>query len=592
MADQEAAMDALFDAPRASAVIEKVKSEFPNTIFLASGDLYISGPFFKSSEHSDLANLFGPNGVAGMADLLIQNAMGVQASVLGNHEFDIGPAHLLSLLTPTAYYEGPKFPYLSANIDFSQSLLAPKVVADGQLVEMTHGKIAKSVVIEVNHEKIGVVGLTTPTLPQIQTTGNLKVTPKDVFDYQALAKTVQKSVDELTATGINKVVLLSHMQNLAIDEALAPLLKHVDVIIGGGSDAILADVNDRLRAGDEALVYGEYPIWKKGLDGGNIAIVNTDGQYRYVGRLVLEFNPMGKILKQSYDPFESGVFATDEQGVRELGSPSINPKVMELVEAIKTLNLAKDKNIFGITSEYLDGRKTIIRSRATNLGKLIMNANLWYAKNFDSNVIAAISNSGGIRASIGEETVLPGTTKTIRIPPPPTSYKPAGAITQLLIESTLAFNNTLCLVSLTPSQIKVALEEGVKGQPQAIGAFPQVANIEFKFDSTKTSQIFDAEVNKILVPGERISEIVIDGKVVYSEGEYKLPYRDQLFRIVTGKYLLEQAGDNYPFRMFVLQNSKKTNPKCLHQANVASGRATFTDDGKEQDALAEYLLSQ
>ena len=56
----------------------------------------------------------------------------------------------------------------------------------------------------------------------------------------------------------------------------------------------LADVNDRLRAGDEALsIIREY-LFGKGLDGGNIAIVNTDGQYRYVGRLVLEFNPMGK----------------------------------------------------------------------------------------------------------------------------------------------------------------------------------------------------------------------------------------------------------------------------------------------------------
>ena len=592
MADQEAAMDALFDAPRASAVVEKIKSDFPNTIFLSSGDNYISGPFFKSSTDDSLAHLLGPDAVAGMADILIQNAMGVQASALGNHEFDIGPEHVLSLLLPTANYEGTKFPYLSANIDFSQSVLASQVVADGQLASQTHGKIAKSVVIEVNGEKVGVVGATTPTLPQIQVTGNLKVYPKNVLDFPALASIIQKSVDELSARGINKIVLLSHMQDFAIEEALAPLLRDVDVVIGGGSDAILADSNDRLRAGDEATVYGKYPIWKKDLNGHDIAVVNTDGQYRYVGRLVLDFNADGEIQKDSYDPIESGVFATDDQGVQELGSPAANPKVVELVDAIKALNLSKDKNIFGYTTEYLDGRKPIIRSQATNLGKLVMNANLWYAKKFDSTAVAAISNSGGIRASIGEETVLPGRTKTTRIPPQATSYKPAGAITQLLIESTLAFNNTLCLVSLTPAQIKAVLEEGVKGQPNAIGAFPQVANIEFKFDATKTAQVFDSESNQILVPGQRISELTIDGKLVFANGKYIEKFHDQTFRIVTGQYLLEHAGDNYPFRVFVLKNAIKANPRCLHQAGVTTGQATFTEDGKEQDALAEYLLVQ
>ena len=145
---------------------------------------------------------------------------------------------------------------------------------------------------------------------------------------------------------------------------------------------------------------------------------------------------------------------------------------------------------------------------------------------------------------------------------------------------------------MTPAQIKAVLEEGVKGQPNAIGAFPQVANIEFKFDATKTAQVFDSESNQILVPGQRISELTIDGKLVFANGKYIEKFHDQTFRIVTGQYLLEHAGDNYPFRVFVLKNAIKANPRCLHQAGVTTGQATFTEDGKEQDALAEYLLVQ
>lgn len=208
------------------------------------------------------------------------------------------------------------------------------------------------------------------------------------------------------------------------------------------------------------------------------------------------------------------------------------------------------------------------------------------------NIVAAIANSGGIRASIGEETVLPGSTTVSRVPPQATSYKPVGAITQLQVESTLAFNNTLCAVSLTPPQIKSVLEEGLKAHPNALGGYPQVANIQFEFDNQKRSQVFDPTIDTLTVPGERVTKLIIDGKTVYQKLMFENTYKEKRFRIVTSKYLLENAGDNYPFRVFVLKDQNKANPKCFHQDQVKSALASFSDDGKEQDALAEYLLKQ
>ena len=66
----------------------------------------------------------------------------------------------------------------------------------------------------------------------------------------ALAATIQPSIDALTAQGVNKIVLLSHMRDLNIDRELASRLRDVDVIVAGGSNDILADATDRLRVGD------------------------------------------------------------------------------------------------------------------------------------------------------------------------------------------------------------------------------------------------------------------------------------------------------------------------------------------------------
>ena len=45
--------------------------------------------------------------------------MGVQASALGNHEFDVGPGELADAIKADGTYTA-QFPYLAINIDFSK----------------------------------------------------------------------------------------------------------------------------------------------------------------------------------------------------------------------------------------------------------------------------------------------------------------------------------------------------------------------------------------------------------------------------------------------------------------------------------------
>jgi 2',3'-cyclic-nucleotide 2'-phosphodiesterase (5'-nucleotidase family) len=128
LADQEGNISALDDAPRLSGVLNALRAQdidldgipgFTNTLTLSSGDAWIPGLFYGASAQA--------YGAVGRGDVLIQNALGVQAIALGNHEFDQGTAALKGLIggDATAGFAGTAFPYLSGNLNFATDATWP-----------------------------------------------------------------------------------------------------------------------------------------------------------------------------------------------------------------------------------------------------------------------------------------------------------------------------------------------------------------------------------------------------------------------------------------------------------------------------------
>ncbi|MBH8562124.1 bifunctional metallophosphatase/5'-nucleotidase [Nostoc sp. CENA67] len=589
--DQEAGVPALEDAPNFSAVLNALKNQdanrdgkpdYPNTLILSSGDAYIPSPFLFASD-----TVFGGQG---RGDILIQNALGFNAIAFGNHEFDLGTAVVADLIKAKENYPGIKFPYLSSNLDFSTDKeLAKLVTADGQEASKIPNKIARSTIITVNGEKIAVVGATTPTLPTISSSGNVTVLPKQFndknpADIAALAAEIQTSVDTLLTKNpeINKVILLAHMQQIAIEIKLAQLLKKVDIIVAGGSNTLLADKTDRLRVGDKPA--GTYPIIQKAADGNPIAVVNTDGNYRYVGRLVVAFDSNGVIIPKSINSKISGAYATDSQGVTAVnGKP--DPKIVAITTAIKKVIIAQDGKIFGKSNVFLNGWRGDVRTQETNLGNLAADANLAIAKSYDSQTVISIKNGGSIRDNIGVYTFPPGSTQkedALRLPPQanPVAGKKDREISQLDIANAQRFNNGLTLITLTAAELQTVIEHSVAAiAPGATpGSFPQVAGLAFSFDPD-------------LPPGKRVKSLAIkDNKgkiidIVIRNGNL-VGDPNRTFRTVTLTFLAT-GGDGYPFpqtqRVDLI--SKDTDP------SKRTGLATFAPDGSEQDALAEYLTA-
>ena len=576
-ADMEGGIEALENAPRFSSVLNGLKTEVENTLIIGAGDSYLPGPFFAAGNDRSLRDVLGREG-SGRADILMLNAMGFMAGALGNHEFDLGTGVLASLIAPDGDYVGTRFPFLSANLDVHlDSNLAPLVVEPGQEAGTVPNSITKSVVITTaSGEKVGVVGMTTPFLGTISSPGEVGIAPADPNDMAALAAIIQESVDALTATGINKIILTGHLQRISLDEAIAVHIKDVDIIVAGGSNTLLADATDRLHPGDTAE--RPYPILTHSATNEPIAIVGTDGNYRYVGRLVVDFDDSGVLIPDSIDAAISGAFVTDEQGVADTGNVEPAARVLEITEAVRDVVVQKDGNTFGHTHVYLNGNRGSIRTEETNMGNLTADADLMAARRVDPNVVIALKNGGGIRAPIGV------TVGSEHLPPPANGLvgKAAGQISQIDIENTLRFNNSLTALTLTASELLDVIEHAVaiSGEGATPGRFPQVAGIAFSFDAALPA---GSRVQSLVVTdtnGTPIEAIAQNGKVVGNP--------DRTFRIVTIGFLAG-GGDDYPY-----PNFPNANPVALDEVMTeeeSGGLATFAAPGTEQDALAEYLAA-
>lgn len=615
--DLEGGTDAIAKAPHFAAIIDTLEESYPNTIKLSAGDNWISGPFYSSADvlsvRDSLRKVYGVllgssrpvREGAGRVDITIMNTIGFHASALGNHEFDLGTNAIRTIIgkdvrsSSDIRWTGNFFPYLSANLDFSQDgdlsgLYEPTIKDasffnfDNSNVNAKTKSIAPATIVTIGGQKIGVVGATTPMLARISSPGNttVKLPGANTNDMIELAKIIQPYIDSLVNNhGVNKVILVSHMQQYQLEVALAPLLNDVDVIIAGGSDAIFANSGNRLRSGDKAVQ--PYPVLAQNKNGNPVAIVSVDGQYSYVGRLVLTFSSTGIIDTTAIDRMISRPFPTDSLMVDSLYGFDYKKAfegqrkgdlVKTLTDAVSVVVSAKDAIVVGKTDVYLEGRREKVRTEETNFGNLSCDANLWQAKQYQSGTMISLKNGGGIRAAIGEviETA-PGVYEYTKPIANPISGKKEGEVSQLDMENTMKFNNRLTIVDLKPMGVKAIFEHGLAAW--AVGSTPgqmcQIGGARLSFDPSLSS-------------GSRIHNFVIvdsnDNVVdtIVKEGQLHGD-TNRIIKLVTLNFLAN-GGDGYPFSTY----SQRMVQIDTVQLNV--GNFNFTVAGSEQDALAEYMF--
>ena len=616
--DLEGGVVAIDRAPNFAAIVEALKADAAQkgvtSLLLSAGDNYIPGPFFNAAGDPAMRPVFqavlqNPNAREGVGrvDISIMNLLGFDASAVGNHEFDAGPSIYRSIVGTDivggtqARWLGADFPYLSANLDFSgePSLaglftndILPSTAFLSPLADLPAAaaakKFARATIVEKDGERFGIVGATTPIVASISSTGGVVVKQPGAGtnDMVALASILQPVIDELTLDGVNKIVLVTHLQQIALEEALVPLLFDVDVVISGGSDTLLADGTNVLQPGNVAQ--GPYPLVATNAGGQPTLIVSTNGEYSYVGRLVVDFDAAGVVVPASVDAVESGAYAANEAGVLALFPDLIVPfqpgtqaaKVRTLTEAVKNIVIAKDSVILGRSAVFLEGRREKVRTEETNLGNLTADANLAVGRLVDPRVNVSIKNGGGIRAEIGAIDGLTG--ELLPTQANPQSGKLEGEVSQLDIENSLRFNNALSLITLTRAQLKEVLEHAVAAwtPTSTPGQFGQFGGVSFSFDpSLPAGQ--RVRTAGFIEPVSGFPVFVFEGQVVGGPA----------VRCITLDFLAS-GGDNYPFDDFVAADPVFANRVDLVNAGLLPGAATFAPAGTEQDALAEFLSAQ
>ena len=255
--DLEGGVDALDRATNFAAIVDALEDTdaADGSVTISAGDNYIPGPFFGASGDFNLRATFqaiyqefyGEPGLTnirespGRGDITIMNIIGFDASALGNHEFDAGTDALESIIEEDVRgaslgdvrWAGSTFPYLSANLDFSVDpdlgdLFTSDLLENSDFAatpaELISGanppKIAPSTYIRAGVEKIGVIGATTQLLASISSPGATEVIGPDSNDMAALAGILQPQIDAMEAAGIDKIILTSHLQQLALEEEL------------------------------------------------------------------------------------------------------------------------------------------------------------------------------------------------------------------------------------------------------------------------------------------------------------------------------------------------------------------------------------
>ena len=517
-------------AARVVTVVKNLRSAATTDVVLtlSSGDNFLAGPEFKASLAESNPALGGVNTYY---DAKALDAIGYDAIILGNHDFDLGPNLLTDFISTGFTNTFP--PYLCANLDFSGE---PALQA---LVE--HGRIAKSIIIEKSGHKFGIIGATTPNLPFISRPDNVAVDPD-------LAAVVQNEINALLNGGVNKIIFVSHLQDLAEDRALIAQLSGVDIAITGGSNDVLANPGDLLVPGDTSK--GAYPIVVKDLTGRKVSIVTTGGEYKYVGRLIVDFDDAsGEIASIDADsgPVRVAGGANPDAVMPDpIVQAQVTVPVQAFVDTLETKVIARSEVV-------LDGRRYNVRSKETNAGYLVADALLSEARSLADNFgitapAIALTNGGSIR----NNTIIP-----------------AGEITERDTYDIVPFPNFLAVFEkVSVATLKDLLENAVSridtdGNPAGSGSgrFAQVAGFSFEYDSSRRAIEIDKSGN-IVTPGERVTGVILDdGTILIDDGSIVV---DPTYSVAIATIdFLARGGDQYPFRDLPFTNLYITYQEAL-----------------------------
>ena len=463
-----------------SSELNTLRQGNKHSLTVAAGDLIGGSPAFSGFFHDE-------------PSVESLNAMGLDVSSVGNHEFDEGVTELLRMQKggchpvdgcyfPDAPYAGADFSWLAANVVNEKSGKTP---------------LPPYWIKKVESVKVGFIGMTLEATDTLVAAAGIQG-----WDFLDEAETANALVPKLKARGVEAIVVLLHEGG-----SQTPPPGDVDACVGI-SGPIVA-INDALDPEIDAMVTGHTHLPY------NCVLPDSAGQPRIVtsaysyGRVVSELNLV--LDKRTQDVRRDLSTATNHAVFQSAITP--DPALMAIIEKWQPLFDAAGNDPVGTITANInrggtDGSDRGVESAA---GNLVADAQLWATSSNFADI--AFMNPGGVRSDL---TFAQSGTEG------------DGVVTYGEAFTFQPFGNTLVTYSMTGTQIVSTLEE----QCQPTGSSRPFLHLG-------VSNGFTYDLSKTIVAGNctsvTVSNVKLNGVALSPTANYS----------VTVNNFLADGGDNF-----------------------------------------------
>jgi len=480
--------------------LREARKGHPNTVTVAAGDIVGASPLLSAAFHDE-------------PTIEAMNKLGLEATAVGNHEFDEGYRELQRLQRggclpdgdgkdnqnscAAGAFEGAKFKFLAANVKYSG----------------TNRTILPSYwVKEMRGAKVGFIGMTLKETPSIVTKAGIAG-----LDFTDEVSTANALVPVLRRQGVKAIVVLVHQGAVpSVQRWRGPDGKSYDVgssydyTCGGGgtlgADSAILPIAANLDPQIDMVVSGHthQPYVCN--------VPDPSGQQR----LVTSASSFGRLFTETnltYDRRAKDIVRASVKGNNMVVSRDVAKAadVTRLLDTYKTLIAPIAGKVLGQIST--DVTKTQNAAGESTLGDLIADAqvNDPSVVGAGAKPVLALMNPGGIRADLTFASSVKG--------------EGAGVVTYEEAFTVQPFNNYLVSMDLTGGQIRALLQQQWSG-PNA--ASPKMLQV-----SRGLSYVWQQGTNgREVVAGS----LLLGGMPVVDS---------QTYRVVTNSFLSD-GGDGFP----------------------------------------------
>ena len=364
------------------------------------------------------------------------------------------------------------------------------------------------VIKQFGNKRIAFVGVTTPESMRSEGYAFVDGKGKKIYDLRTadVYRLVQQAADKARAEGADYVVVLSHLgeevRSTGItSQGLVAATRGIDVVIDGHTHAVVPAAS----------------------------VANIDGKPIPVSQTGTQFANVGKLLITPDGHFSTSLIPASDISWSNARVKAVTDSVKALMQTVTERRIANLPYPMPVKEK---DQSWCVRRRETGIGNLVADA---FRTEMDAEI--GIVNGGGLRNDL-----------------------PAGTLNYGDIVSVQPFDNHMCLIGVTGSQLMAMLTKCTEKCPKADGSFPHVSGMRYTIH-TATHRVTDVMIldkaTGKYVPLQPEREYTIGLNDYYSTGGFYSTLKDsrlinsttKLSRDIVADYLEKtlsgKVGDEY-----------------------------------------------